>query len=201
MKKGFTLIEILVVMGIIVLIGGAIMRFGSDIFINNLRQQKTFNNESEAKLALSQLVTELRTMSQSNTGTYPIEAVSTSSLIFYSDINKDNLKERVRYFRDGVVFKKGLVVPTGQPYVYNLSNEKVSTLISSLASTTEPIFSFYDHSYAGSTTTEALADPVSIQNIRLIKINFSVGSTDSFAKPVTINLTSQVTPRNLKDNL
>ena len=198
---GFSLLEILVVMGIMILIGGLIAGFGGDIFINNFRQQKIFNNESEAKIALSQLVTDLRTMSQSNTGTYPIETVATSSLVFYSDINRDNLKERVRYFRSGQALKKGVIIPTGQPYSYNLTTEKLSTMVSTLASSTETIFSYYDRSYDGSSTTPALADPVDIKNIRLIKIDLAVGSSVGGREPLPVYFTSQVSPRNLKDNL
>ncbi|MCX6713766.1 MAG: hypothetical protein NTV48_01540, partial [Candidatus Vogelbacteria bacterium] len=192
---GFTLLEILVVMGIIILIGGLIAGFGGDIFVNNFRQQKIFNNESEAKITLSQLTTELRTMTQSNTGTYPIEASATSSLIFYSDINRDNLKERVRYFRLGQALKKGVVIPTGQPYTYNLTTEKLSTMVSILASSTETIFSYYDRSYDGSSMTSALVDPVDIKNIRLIKIDLAVGSSAGGKEPAPIYFTSQVSPR------
>jgi len=187
-KKGFTLIEILIAVSIFAIVGFAVASFGRNIFWQNYIISKTLVTEGEAKLALSRLVTELRRSQPASTGAYPLELASSSAIIFYSDIDNNGLRERLRYWREGGALKRGLTRPTGQPYVYNSSNESLGVAINELGNATGTIFSYYDKNYDGTASSSPLSSPVPVQSVRLIKIDLG-------------NLSSQVMLRNLKDNL
>ena len=87
--------------------------------------------------------------------------------IFYSDIDKDGLKERIKYFIEKQYIKKGLNKTHWQSLSYNLANEKIHILINSVINTS--IFNYYDKNYDGNTTP--LTEPINISAIRLVKIN------------------------------
>ena len=199
-RAGFTLVEILVVTGLIVLVGLAIANFGRDIFWQNLVWSRELVAESEAKIAMRRLMAEIRTAEPSNTGTYPIESADKSNFIFYSDINNDGKRERLRYFLDGQTLKRGETAPSGQPYVYDLNTEDVSTLVNDMINPNNLIFSYYDRDYDGAVSSPSLAEPIEVKNIRLVKVEFLIDANSAQA-PVPIYLSSQVMMRNLKDNL
>jgi hypothetical protein len=156
--------------------------------------------QGEAKLAMRRLIAELRTAEPSNTGTYPIELATKDNLIFYSDINNDGKRERLRYFIDNKILKRGQVSVSGQPYVYDLATESVSTVINDIINVNNLVFSYYDHNYDGTASSSPLVEPVPVESIRLIKVEFLIDANSEQA-PVPIYLTSQVMMRNLKDNL
>ena len=189
--------EILVVIAIIIIIGLAISNLGRDIFINNYYAQKSLIAEGDAKSAMNKMIKELRELAPAETGSYPLEMANTTEIIFYSDVDNDNLSERVRYFLDGHALKRGLIKPTGQPYSYDLGAEKITTLANDMVN--QLVFSYYDRSYDGTASSSPLSSPVAVQNVRLIKVELLI-EADPNRSPGPLYLTSQVALRNLKDN-
>lgn len=187
-KNGFTLLELLVVISICLILGFVIARFGRDIFWQNYTTSKTLVAEGEAKQALAEIATGLRRAQPAATGAYPLELVSSSTIIFFSDIDNNGVAERMRYWRDGVTLKRGVTRPSGQPYIYNLNSENVGIAINNFNNSTGTIFSYYGKNYDGLASSSPLSSPVVITDVRLIKIDLG-------------NLSSQVMLRNLKDNL
>lgn len=198
--SGFTLVEMVIVVSIALLVGLAVSGFGRDIFWQNYVWSKTLVAESEAKTAMRHLIAELRTAEPSSTGTYPIELASKDNLIFYSDINNDGKRERLHYWLDGRTLKKGLVYPTGQPYLYATNTESVSVMVNDLINASGLIFSYYDQNYDGTSSSTPLSEPIEVKSIRLVKVEFLIDA-NSFQAPVPLYLSSQVMMRNLKDNL
>lgn len=197
-SRGITLTEMLIAVAVFAVISIAVGNFGVGIFNFNLAAQTNLGAQSDGRRILKTITTELRSASSSSLGGYPIESVSTSTLVFYSDINNDGLKERIRYFLQGVELRKGVITPTGNPLVYNSNNEVVSILVHDVVNGSNPIFEYYDENYDG--TTNSLPYPVQTNDIRLIKITLSLDKDQNKA-PGPISVTSQVTLRNLKDNL
>ncbi len=197
-SQGITLTEMLIAVAVFAVISIAVGNFGVGIFNFNLAAQTNLGAQSDGRRILKTITTELRSASNSSLGGYPIESVSTSSLVFYSDINNDGLKERIRYFLQGVELRKGVINPTGNPLVYNSNNEVISILVHDVVNGSNPIFEYYDENYDG--TTNSLPYPVQVNDIRLIKITLSLDKDQNKA-PGPISVTSQVTLRNLKDNL
>ncbi|MFA6077194.1 MAG: prepilin-type N-terminal cleavage/methylation domain-containing protein [Candidatus Paceibacterota bacterium] len=194
--RGFTLIEILVSVAIFAVIIGVLTLFSRNVWIYNTFISSGFNNSDVGRQLLKTMVSEIRTASTADTGAYIISAATASSFTFYSDIDNDGLKEKVRYFLTGTTLQKGVIKPTGSPLTYNALNENISTLANNITSAS--IFDYYDKNYDG--TTAPLTFPVDIPAIRLIKIIITMDQ-DPNRPPTPMTLSTQVSLRNLKDNL
>lgn len=197
-KSGFSVIELLVGVFIMTLMGLAVYTFQKDIFSLNATISLNLTAQDEARRALKVMSAEIRTASPSSLGAYALAQVATSSLTFYSNIDDDPLKERVRYFVAGTTIKKGVIKPSGSPLTYNPANETVTELVHTVSSIATSTFGYYDESYDG--TTSALADPVDISVVRLVKITVVIDK-DPQAPPAPLTFTTQISMRNLKDNL
>ena len=197
-KKGFSLIEILVVMFLLGLIGTAIATFSNDIFSLSRILNRDLSSQQEVRIALKQISAELRSSSLSSTGSYAIAEASSTSLTFYSDIDDDGSKERLRYFLQNSVLKRGVLKPSGNPLSYNPASETVSDLVRGVYATSSPIFSYYNSQYDGAISP--LTQPVTTTVVRLIKVAVTVDG-DLAEPPAPFTLTTQISLRNMKDNL
>lgn len=197
-KLGFTLPEVLVSIAIFVLIGLAVSSFGRDIFFINSGLQNNLSAQLDGRKILKRFVTELRSASPSSLGSYPIEQAATSSFVFYSNIDTDSYKERLRYYLSGKTLYRGVIKPSGNPLTYSSASEKVEIIIRDVAnSTSTPIFEYFDDNFTG--TSSPLTYPISIADIRLVRATVVIDK-DSNRPPGPITITTQGTPRNLKDN-
>ena len=98
MKKGFTLIEMLVTIAIFTLVGGAV---SGGIVLLYKTQGFTWQQSvaiDEARKGIETMVKEIREATYGDDGSYPIEKAENKEFIFYSDIDKDGSVEKVRYF-------------------------------------------------------------------------------------------------------
>ena len=194
---GFTLIEVVITVAIMALIMLALGTMGARI----LRLRTTITGATLNQEGISQVITplmvELRSMQPSNTGSFPIEAASTSSLTFYSDTNKDGLVERLRYFFQNNILKRGVVVPAGNPPVYNLATEKVNNILINVTPDSNGIFAYYADGVdiAGN----QLASPPTPSLIKVIKIIITVDQNPGQA-PGPLRFNTSVAPRNLRSN-
>jgi len=197
-QSGFSIIEALVGIFILSLIGLAVYSFQKDVFSLNKIISGGLTAQDEARRALKSMSAEIRTASPSSLGAYPLVQTATSSFTFYSNIDGDSFKERVRYFLEGTTLKKGVIKPSGSPLTYNPANEVITELIHDVANATTSIFSYYDENYDG--TTQPLAEPIDISAVRLVKITVVIDHNPT-QPPGPITLTTQINMRNLKDNL
>lgn len=189
------MMETLIGIGIFVLIVGALTLFSRNVWMYNSFLSNALQGTNSARAALKTMTAEIRTASSGNNGAYAISAASSTSFTFYSDIYDDGLKEKVRYFLNGTNLQKGVVKPTGSPLDYT-GAEVITTLVPNV--TNGFSFSYYDKNYDGTTT--ALASPVDVSAIRLIKITIPI-EKDVNKSPAPITFSTQVTIRNIKDNL
>ncbi len=197
--SAFTLVELLISVGIITLMTVTISTFQKDVFSLNTHLQSSLNAQLNGRHLIKVMVAELRKTSQSSLGSFPIELASSTGMTFYTDVDNNGSIDKVRYFLSGKTIKKGVIIPTGNPLSYNAGSETLTTLIDYvLASSTLPIFQYYPSSYTG--TTSPLSMPVDVSAIRLIKITLII-DTDPNRSPIPIIVTSSVSIRNLKDNL
>jgi Tfp pilus assembly protein PilW len=198
-KSGFTVVEMLITIFIITIVGLVVVNFQLDIFSLNKISSSNLVAQEDARRALKTMTAEIRSISQPISGSYAIVEAATSSFSFYSNTDTDSAIEKVRYFLSGTTLKKGVIKPTGSPATtYNPANETLKEIIRNVISTSTPIFSYYNADYDG--TSSALTLPVNTLLIRLVKINVIID--DNILKPPTaLNMTTQVSIRNLKDNL
>lgn len=170
-NSGFTLLEIVVATSIISVIALMVAMFGIDIFDFGIFLSDNITSQQEIQLTLKNMVSEIRAMSQSVNGAYPIELAAENNLIFYSDIDSDGNAERVRYFIEDGILKKGVMKPSGNPLSYSLADEDISDQVHDIYGPAGNIFSYYDTSYAGDESQ--LAFPVSIPAVRMIGIHIT----------------------------
>jgi prepilin-type N-terminal cleavage/methylation domain-containing protein len=198
--KGFTLIEAMVALFIFVLVVAAVNNF----IIQNYKSYQISVEQSiaieEGREAIESMVKEIREVKSSDAGHYPIAEANNDSFTFYGDIDRDVAVEKVRYFRDGNIFKKGVIEPTGEPLVYDPLNEQITIISENLISTTTPIFLYYNGDYPGDTVNNPLETPADVTEIKLIQTHIII-NVDPDRPPLDYILDTFIQPRNLKDNL
>ena len=201
LRDGFTLVELLVVIGIITVVGVSL----STVLTAGLKQQFFLNGHNEsvedARKAMRKMVAEIRETQDSDNGAYAVANRDAYELIFYSDIDTDIGVERVRYISDNSGLKKGVVEPSGaNPVVYNLGSETITLLSPHVVNSEDgiPLFEYYTKDYP--TVATPLATPVNIDQVSLINFVIRVKS-ESGGGSITSTLSSFVQPRNLKKNL
>jgi type II secretory pathway pseudopilin PulG len=193
---GFTLVEVLFTISIFIVVFSTLALFARNIWTYSTFISGGLDNVDTSRNALKIMVSEIRTAEQAETGAHMIEQATGSIFSFYSDINGDGLKEKVKYFLENGSIKKSVIQPSGSPVSYNIANETISTMASHITNTS--IFNYYDENYDG--TSQPLAFPINIPDIRLVKITITMDK-DANRPPSPMTLTSQVSVRNLKDNL
>jgi prepilin-type N-terminal cleavage/methylation domain-containing protein len=195
---GFTLVELLVSIFIISLLTVTINAFARDVFYDSYTLSDSMSAQFDTRHIVDNMATELREAAPSALGAYPLVSTDDNDITFYSDLNNDGLEEQIRYFVSGATLEQGVVVPTGSPLSYNQANEKISTLISGVvSSSTQPIFQYYPSSYAG--TSSPLTQPVNIANVSFVRITVIIDKNTNHA-PSQVVVTSGVSLRNLKSN-
>ena len=193
-NTGFTLIETMVVIAVFTLAIGAVSGF----IVYNYRTQDYTMRQSiaidEARKGVETMVREIREARPGDDGSYAIESAQDFEFIFYSDIDKDDATERVRYFIDGADFKRGVIEPQGLPVQYLPENEKI-TILSQYVRNTPPIFRYFD-----GFGQEILELPARLQDTKLMRVHLVV-NVNPDRQPQDFELESSAQIRNLKTNL
>lgn len=194
-----TLAEVLVALAIFVVIMLAIATFGLNISSFRTNISGSFTTAQDAQVILKTLLTEIREAAPGVNGAYPIISVSTSTLSFFSDSDKDGKTEQIKYILSNNMLYRTVIKPSGTPASYNIASQATSSIlynIRNLASV--PVFQYYDENYTG--TSSALTLPTNISNIRIVQITVTldIGKKNS---PVPRTYTTQASIRNLKTNL
>lgn len=193
-----TMVEMMIAVAVIGVIMVAVFAIEANLFIYTNQSQTQINNTWQVEAILKPMTKEIRAMIPSANGSYPIALAGTSSITFFDNVNKDSNIEQIRYFLSGTTLYRGQIVPTGNPPIYNPANETLKILATGVrASTTLPIFRYYDSTYQG--TSSPLTYPINISSIRLINITVIIDS-DPNRSPVPRIFSSSVSPRNLKNN-
>lgn len=197
-KKGFSLVEIVVVTGILGMIMLAVASFQRNVIVYNKYSQDTLSSIQDARNIIRIMVKDLRTASQGNNGSYALANTATSTITFYSDTDGDGLKEQVRYYISSSTLIRGSIKPSGNPIGYTAGETNTILAYNIRNGTSTALFEYFDDTYTG--TSSPLTYPLSVADIKLVKINLLINA-DPNKTPIPKLYTSQVTLRNLKDNL
>lgn len=196
-QSGFTLMEIIIASGIVMLAIGVITSLALDVTGFGTSLGGRLEQETELGPALRLIVTELRSMQPAENGAYPIAQAEAQTLTFYTDVDNDGTIERVRYYLDGTTLKKGIIEPTATvPVTYPPADEAVADVIRYLIPGT--IFTYFPEGYPPALT--AMASPVNIADIRLITVTGTV-DRDTAVEPGPTTLTISATIRNLRGDI
>lgn len=197
-NKGFTIVEIMINLGIFSVIMVTIGLFIRNSYYMNSIFTGGLVSYDQSRKILQPIASEVRSASPSSLGAYALESTTDNSFIFYTDLDNNGTKERVRYYLSGINLMRGVITPTGSPLAYVSNNEVTQVLFEGVRNGSTPIFAYYDNTYTGSSSP--LTQPVSAMNVRLVKITLILDNNVS-APPSPITVTTQVSIRNLKDNL
>lgn len=199
-SKGFTLIEVVVSVGLFSLIAVGIVVLVSQILGQTNQQSGYLADSDQARKLGFKIMQELRNSVPSNTGGYALESAGAQEIIFYSNVDGGVDIERVRYFLQNGKLMRGEVKPTGNPLTYNLANETTQVVENNIANGNNPIFYYYDGNYAGTTDTY-LSQPVNVSLVTLVKMNLQIFHKATANSTAYYTVTASASIRNLKTNL
>ena len=182
-------------MAIVMIVGVLFMRLSQDITSSALRFTNSLVTQQSIQSTLQTMVPEIRSAAQSNDGAYAISVAATSTFEFYSDVDRDGLFDRVRYFLSNTTFKKGVTKPTGSPLTYATSSEVLQDLVENVIPGSQ-IFSYYDKNATSSGST-ALPSPVDPVQVKTIKITL-VANQGTSSTPSIVGVETSATVRNLR---
>lgn len=188
-KAGFTIIELMVSVAIVTVIVYICM----DYLLLAFKAARYSDEQQEAvtiaRNSMDIITKEIRGANSSEQGGYPLSFIEDDEIIFFSDIDDDNIYEKIRYFVSGITLTRVINEP-GALNDYNTSGTSTS-IADYINNISEPIFIYYDDNH---NETDI------INNVRLIQFNLKINVTPAIA-PNDVYVKSEVNLRNLKDNL
>jgi type II secretory pathway pseudopilin PulG len=194
-KSGFTLMETVVVIAILIIVLGALtssIRYFYRTNSHALEQSFAINS---ARIGIERMVKDIREAAFSDEGAYPVISMATSSFSFYSDIDEDIFVEKIRYFLDGTDLNKGVTNSSGDPLVYDDSDEVVSLISDNVRNNADSIefFSYFD------TSGTQVTNLASTTDLRFTTIEIVV-NVNPTRLPNNFTLRSSAALRNVKEN-
>ena len=141
------------------------------------------------------MVNEIREGIRSEAGNYVIDTALQQTLTFYGDIDKDDNIEKISYFLENSILKRGVIKPSGDPVIYNSDDEVITEVAYYVNNQSEPVFTYYDRN------NSLIADANSSKTrIKLINISLKINVTPTITpNDYYVEMDAQL--RNLKDNL
>ncbi len=187
-QKGVTALEVIISIAVFAVVFVAVT--ASVIFSLKSQQHSLESAEilSNARAPLLEIIKDIREASYSDIGDYPINSISSSSVVFFADIDRDANIEKVKYFLSGDSIYKQSTEATGTPLAYpDFGDPKLLAVGVKNSQQNEPLFRFYDKN--GSTTENIL-------DIASVEVNIWVDINPQRA-PFIYNLKALATLRNL----
>jgi len=199
--SGMSLIEMLVAIAIFTI---GIAGF-TQLFLHSWRQNSYTIEMGQTSMAASQGVNEmvryLREVRQGDDGSYPVVFADDYELIVFDDYDRDDITERLHFYRNGGDILMGIRKPTtGLPKTYASGDAEVKTIASHIVNDSEtPIFAYYDSNYPEDSVNNPIATPATAPNVRLVRIDLHM-NIDPNRAPDNIQIKSFAEMRNLNDH-
>jgi prepilin-type N-terminal cleavage/methylation domain-containing protein len=192
--KGFSFIEMLVASALVglvstALIGGIVSFYQYNDYAIAQAYQVYY-----ARQGIDLMIRDLREMTYADDGTFPLVTMSSTSVSFYSDIDRDDSVEYVRYRLSTTTLVKNIYDATGTPPVYSTTTPSATTTLSEYVQNniqSVPIFTYYDENGNEATATATVTD------IRYVGVSVIV-NIDPVRDPGQFMLYSSAALRNLK---
>ena len=195
-ERGFTLIEAITTLAIFMIISVSVVSSIVMLYKGNRYAMEQSIAVENARRGVEQMVRDIREASYSDSGAYPVVSIGSTSVAFYSDLDRDNDVELVRLFLSGTSFKKRVTNPSGSPATYNEANGAESTLSENVRNGEQgaPIFEYYNSSGVKLTSYGNVTPAVFVKVSLIVNVNPET-------LPNEYVLRSSATIRNLKTNL
>lgn len=193
-KIGLTLVEMLVVTSLSTMVLVGMMSMIALFYKSNSYTLGQAYEVANARRGLELMVRDLREMTYGDDGAYPLVTASPHEVAFYSDIDRDNSVELVRYRLSTTTITKRITNATGTPPTYGTTPDEtriVSEYVRNISQATST-FLYYDENGASVAST-------SITDIRYIRATVIV-NIDPNRDPEEFTLSSSASLRNLKSS-
>lgn len=153
-----------------------------------------------ASQGVNKMVDYIRGTRQGDNGSYPLISASANDLVLYSDYDKDGDTERLHFYKNGQSVLMGVTAPSEtMPVTYPAGDQQTVTIAEHVVNnSTTPIFYYYNKNYPGDTSNNPLSAPISVSDVRLLKIYLQVNINPNRA-PDNIQMQNFVEMRNLND--
>lgn len=188
-KKGFTIIELVAVTGLITVITLLVM----SMLVSSL---KTYRTKRQVVDAEEKTAAVMREFEQTTRAATKLLLIGPNQLTFYRfyDLTSSS-PTQVRYFVDGSQFKVGLTSPQGTApdVTYPSASEKIDLIIPDVTNGNQ-LFDYYDGN------SSHLTGAINSADIRVIRLTISLDKNGS-APPGPTTETTEVMLRNMKSNL
>lgn len=199
MQKGYTTIELVVVIAVIAALSGIVALMSMTVVFKPKQQFASLENVDNARIIANRFVNEIRSAVPGVDGSAAISSAGNTEIIFYSPAaGSDSLVKKIRYYVSDDKLYKAVTTPTGTPLAYT-GQPSVSLVQSDLVLGSNPLFYYYNGNYDGQTA--ALSQPVNLNHIRFVRINLIVLKQTTQGSQDTFSLSVGAAVRSLKDNL
>lgn len=192
-QRGFTLIEMLVVIAVLAVVGVAVSGMIAYIYKTNTFLFQQSSATDNARRGIEYALENIREASYGADGAYPIANAATSTVTFYADVDNDGTVEKIRYYLSNGTLYRGVTNPAGSPPSYTGQTEAATIVASYVQNgTSTPIFNYYDD------TGAQLATPADVSKVASVSVVIGV-DVDVRRAPVTFTLIGSATIRNLRN--
>lgn len=194
MKSGFTLVETVMVTAIFSLLTLALANTINLLYRTNSYSIAQAAEVDSARRGLELFTRDIREMTYSDDGTYPLSVMGTNTVSFYSDIDRDNSVEYVRYALSTTTLYKYVYNATGTPPSYTLSSPDETYVISEFVRNNGLATSTFEYYIEGGNRSSATSTVTDVRNI----IANIIVNVDPNRNPGQFLMRASASPRNLK---
>jgi prepilin-type N-terminal cleavage/methylation domain-containing protein len=188
---GFTLVEVIVVSAVSTVLMLVITNLILDFYRYNDYTIAQTNELEQARRGLTIMIRDLREMTFADNGQFPLQYTGSTSIAFFSDIDRDDSVELVTYELSSTTLSKYIYDAVGATYSTTTPDESI-VLSEYVQNGLEgnPIFRYYDLNGDEATSTTAIAD------LRFINVDVTV-NVDPIRNPGQYTLRSSAALRNI----
>ena len=197
-QRGMTLIELMTATVIASLLLAMISFLLVRTFYVNKYTLEQALNTTTLRNSLKNLTTNLREARQSDAGGYMIASAQDFDLVFFSNVDDDSATERVHYYLQNGQLKMGIAEASGFPLVYPAGDQETKIIGQGIINnSSQPVFRYYNEDYPVDTINNPLVNPISLEEVSLIKIDI-FANVDPNNVPDNMRIETFVRPRNIK---
>jgi len=193
--RGISLVETVVIAALFTLLMLAITSSIISFYRVNDYSIAQAYQVSNARQGVEQLIRDMREMTYADDGTFPLVDMGSTSISFYSDLDRDDSVEYIEYTLSSTTLYKNIYSASGSPPIYNMVTPESTHTISEYVQNnlqSIPIFVYYDEAGLPAHATTTATD------IRYIQVSLII-NIDPIRDPGQYMLRSSASLRNLKN--
>lgn len=187
-----TFVELTVWLGLLGVISGTIISMVVFFYRKEADLLAGATGSQTVRKTVDRIVKDLREATFSHNGSFVIESMSPYELTMYTDADRDDATERVRYYVSGSTFNRGVINPTGNPPTYPSATETITLISNNVMNQANsvPMFRYYDS--AGVEITSM----TNIGGVAYVEIKVLVNRAPAFMAPRITEVRTSVSFRN-----